>query len=103
MCVPNPLFFCNFTIISPQTHVIFSISSLNLDETPITAYTYYISSEGTAVDNIFIAIILALVVAGILFPLFTHDLKASRDTFQGQKPQSDFVRLLKMMKDKLKK
>lgn len=54
-------------------------------------------------DNVFIAIILALVVAGILVPLLKKDLKTTRDTFQGQKPQSAVVRLLKKMKDKLKK
>jgi hypothetical protein len=83
--------------------VIYSIFSRTLDEIAISAYTYCITSEGTAVDNVFIAVILALVVAGILLPLLRKDLKASRDTFQGPKPPSDFVRLVQMMKDKLKK
>jgi hypothetical protein len=54
-------------------------------------------------DNLLIALILALVVAGILYPLFKRDLKASRDTFQGPKPESDFIRLMKILKDKIKK
>lgn len=54
-------------------------------------------------DNMLIAIILAIVVAGILFPAFRHDIKKTRDTFPGTKPESDFSRILNILKDKIKK
>jgi hypothetical protein len=53
-------------------------------------------------QSMLVAIILALVVVGILFPLFRRDLHATKTSLQGQKPETLFTRYLQKMKDYLK-
>lgn len=51
-------------------------------------------------QSLLVAVILAAVVAGMLVPYLRRDLRASRNSFAGPKPESAFTRLLKKMKDK---
>lgn len=53
-------------------------------------------------QNILVAIILAMVVLGLLLPPFRKDIRATRETFKGPKPESAFTRLLKKTKDYFK-
>lgn len=50
-------------------------------------------------QSMLVAIILALVVAGILIPLFRRDVKAVHSSFNNNKPESLFTRWLQKTKD----
>lgn len=52
-------------------------------------------------QNMLVAIILAIVVVGLLIPPFRKDMRATRESFPGQKPESAFTRLFKKLKDRL--
>lgn len=54
-------------------------------------------------QNILVAAILALAVVGLLVPLFRRDIRTTRETFKGPKPESAFTRLFKKTKDYFKK
>lgn len=53
-------------------------------------------------QNILVAVILAMVVVGLLIPLLRRDIRTTRETFEGPKPESDFTRLFNKMKDHFK-
>lgn len=53
-------------------------------------------------QNILVAAILAVVVVGLLVPLFRRDIRTTRQTFTSQKPVSHFSLLLKKLKDYFK-
>lgn len=53
-------------------------------------------------QSILVAAILAMVVVGLLVPLFRRDIRTTRETFKGPKPESAFIRLYKKTKDHFK-